>query len=582
MKSFVSLVAVGVLTSLLSMSGTAHAEKTNYEFSKKAVEFIQDEKSLMKESINPQKLNQLEADMKSLSSSVRMGINNTINATDDPLFESEPNDDFNIADLLPYDRLMAGQLLPIYDLDFFKITVPAEGILLVAGMTNNPNAIELYFEAFEEDFEDNGFLEYLGTEYEDGVEVQVYQVHKAGTYFAATFDLDNEYGYDDNGVDDLYGIMTSFLEDVTEPSMPNVNEITENTTNVTGTADIGSTITVQAGLTVLGKGITRNDGKFTVSIPKQQVGTIVTVTATDDSGNISVANEIEVQEGKVVNRIFGIDRIQTAIAISKNGWETALSVILAQGNNFPDALAASPLAYQLDAPILLTKQNSLSAETIEELIRLKTENVIIVGGEGAVSKTIEATLVARGINVERVAGVDRFDTAAKIALRMGGNPDKANVTDGSNFPDALAISSYAAQNGYPILLTRKDRLPTKTNEVLKSIPNTIVMGGNLAVSSTVFNQLNNPIRISGNNRYETAVAVIETFNLPTDKVYVATGDAFADALTGSALAARNNSHLILVRQNTIPVPTAQLIAKYNIRNFTLLGGEVAISNNLIQ
>uniref|UniRef100_UPI00035DCB05 cell wall-binding repeat-containing protein n=1 Tax=Paenisporosarcina sp. TG20 TaxID=1211706 RepID=UPI00035DCB05 len=317
-------------------------------------------------------------------------------------------------------------------------------------------------------------------------------------------------------------------------------------------------------------------GKITAKV----VGTTsITVTYGDNSETVLVTIE---QTELVVDRIYGEDRIKTAIAISKEGWDTASTVILAHGFDFPDALAASPLAYQLDAPILLTRQKSLAPETIEELKRLKTNNVIIVGGDIAVSKTIDANLQSMGISVERIDGENRFDTAAKIAKRLGGNPHKAIVTDGFNFPDALSISSYAAQNGYPILLTRSDRLPTETKNGLKLIPNTIVMGGNLAVSDAVFKQLNNPVRIKGDDRYATAVAVIDAFKLPTDKVYVATGQGFADALTGSVLAAKNGAPIILVRQNSIPAPTAQLIEDYDIRNFTLLGGEVAISSSLFQ
>lgn len=327
------------------------------------------------------------------------------------------------------------------------------------------------------------------------------------------------------------------------------------------------------------------DGSFYLDIPITVRGSnTLTVTVDDAAGNSGSSRFVIVntKEAPMVDRIYGEDRIKTAIAISKDGWDTASTVILAHGYDFPDALAASPLAYQLDAPILLTKQKSLAAETFGELKRLGTQNVIIVGGDIAVSKTIDASLKSMGISVERIAGDNRFDTAARIAKRMGGNPDTAIVTDGYNFPDALAISSYAAQNGYPILLTRSDRLPTETNDVVKTIPYTIVMGGDKAVSNTVFNQLNNPMRIAGDDRYATAVAVVELLSLSTEKVYVATGQGFADALTGSVLAAKNGAPIILVRQNSIPGPTAQLIEKYNIRNFTLLGGEVAISRSLFE
>lgn len=577
-KGFVSIIAMGVLVSLLSVSSTAHAEEENYELFKKSID-LQIDKPLVKGVIDPLKLKHLELELKRSNSLEHMSNLNMSAASEDTLFEKEPNDDFSTANILPNDTVMVGQLLPLYDFDLFKVNVPAKGVLLVAGTTNS-YAIELAFAAFEKDFEENGFLEYLGFYYEDDVEMQAYQVHKAGTYYILALDSDNE-DYDDNYEDDLYGIVTLF-EDNVEPSMPSVNEVTASSTSVTGTAEVGSKITVKVGTTVLGTAVTNKEGKYTVSIVKQKEGTTLHVTATDSAGNISEVREVNVREGNTVNRISGTNRITTAVAISKNGWKTAETVVLALGYDFPDALAASPLAYQQDAPILLTNQKKIAPETIEELKRLNAQNVIIIGGELAVSSSIANSIRSMGIKVERISGKNRFDTAAKIAVRMGGNPEKAIVTDGYNFPDALAISSYAAQNGYPILLTKTNQLPAETQTALITIPKTIVMGGEMAVSSTVFNKLKSPVRISGKSRFETAVAVIDTLNLHTEKVYVATGEAFADALTGSVLAAKNNAPIILVRKSVVPVPTADLIKRYNIRNFTLLGGEMAISKNLIE
>ncbi|QBP42031.1 cell wall-binding repeat-containing protein [Paenisporosarcina antarctica] len=352
--------------------------------------------------------------------------------------------------------------------------------------------------------------------------------------------------------------------------------VTETTTKADDTStdeDVTATATYNGFDTEV---ISVNAGLITA---KAEGTTSITVTVGDNTKTVNVT----VQKGaKTVERISGTDRIKTAIAISKKGWDTANTVILAQGYDFPDALAASPLAYQLDSPILLTKQNTLSAETIAELKRLETKKVIIVGGELAISQEVVNTLYSHGIFVERIAGKNRFETAMKIAKRMGGNPTKAIVTDGFSFPDALTISSYAAQNGYPILLTKTNSLPSETKDALQSIPNTIVMGGTLAVSTSVFDQLNKPVRIAGKSRYETAVAVIEMLDLSTDKVYVATGEAFADAMTGSVLAAKNKAPIILVRHNGIPQPTADLIEKYDIRNFTLLGGELAIGKDLFE
>ncbi|WP_148358490.1 Ig-like domain-containing protein [Peribacillus simplex] len=80
------------------------------------------------------------------------------------------------------------------------------------------------------------------------------------------------------------------------PTVPSVNGITDKSTNVTGIAEAGSTLTVKVGTKAIGTAKASTDGKYTVSIPKQKSGTKVTVTATDDAGNTSEAKEITVKD----------------------------------------------------------------------------------------------------------------------------------------------------------------------------------------------------------------------------------------------------------------------------------------------
>ncbi|MFF2498504.1 Ig-like domain-containing protein [Peribacillus sp. NPDC058075] len=86
------------------------------------------------------------------------------------------------------------------------------------------------------------------------------------------------------------------VKDVTAPSVPSVNEVTESSTSVSGTAEAGSTITVKAGTAVLGTATVDTEGKYTVTIEKQKAGTKLTVTATDEAGNISEVKEVTVKD----------------------------------------------------------------------------------------------------------------------------------------------------------------------------------------------------------------------------------------------------------------------------------------------
>ncbi|MCI2257282.1 Ig-like domain-containing protein, partial [Domibacillus sp. PGB-M46] len=83
--------------------------------------------------------------------------------------------------------------------------------------------------------------------------------------------------------------VTVTVKDITAPASPTVSEVTDQSTSVAGEAEAGSTVTVKIGTTELGTVEAGTDGKFSVSIPKQAAGTEITVTATDEAGNVSEA-----------------------------------------------------------------------------------------------------------------------------------------------------------------------------------------------------------------------------------------------------------------------------------------------------
>ena len=277
------------------------------------------------------------------------------------------------------------------------------------------------------------------------------------------------------------------------------------------------------------------------------------------------------------DRIAGADRFETAVEISKAGWTTSEIVIIARSDAFPDALAGAPLAFMHNAPILITPTANLHAATAAEIDRLKANQAIILGGTGAVSQSVEDALTLKGLTVHRFGGANRYATAAEIAENLPPYT-QAVIAYGENFPDALAIGPYAARNGWPILLTRTNSLPAETAAALTGVTDTLVVGGTSVVSPSVMALLPGPERISGVNRYATAAAINAEFPHDRSRAYVATGQAFADALTGSALAARHEAPMLLVKKTAVPSELIPLIQYQAYPRFSILGGEAAVSS----
>jgi len=302
----------------------------------------------------------------------------------------------------------------------------------------------------------------------------------------------------------------------------------------------------------------------------------------------STASEAKTRISSAIlsDRIAGADRYKTAVAISQQGWGSSDYAVLVRGDDFADALCAGPLAQKYGGPILLTAPNQLNVDTLNELKRLGVKHLFIAGGLGAVSQNIENTLQDSGIfTIERIFGNDRYETSVKFAQKIG-STGKVVLATGTDFPDALSISSIAAKLGMPILLTAKNSLPAIVRSYFQTntVTQTYVVGGTGAISETVANSVTFPSRLAGNDRYTTNVTIMQNFasELNFETIYVAIGTNFADALTGAVLAAKSSSPLVLTDVNMGSGTANFLQTKLKLKsNFVGLGGSSIVPSNAL-
>jgi extracellular elastinolytic metalloproteinase len=301
-----------------------------------------------------------------------------------------------------------------------------------------------------------------------------------------------------------------------------------------------------------------------------------------------------------VRRLAGSNRIETAVAVSRASFPAgADTVVIARSDLYPDALAGSPLAFDHEAPILVTPPESLAAPVAAEIDRLGASTAILLGGTDALSGAVADAVRAREPveTVRRVEGATRFDTAAAIAGELGG--DEVFITEGAHphprrgWPDALAVAPLAAHTGTPILLVHSDALPAPTRRALEGKRLATVVGGPTAVSQRVFTEIDavatTTERVAGDDRYATAVAVAgraESTGMGVGHVFAATGEEFVDALVAGPAVAREGGVFVLV-------PPADLDRSPAVRRFlderarriaqiTIVGGPAAVSDRVEQ
>ena len=237
-------------------------------------------------------------------------------------------------------------------------------------------------------------------------------------------------------------------------------------------------------------------------------------------------------------RIDGNDRTDTAIKISKDTYDKAKTAIIVRKDLFPDSMTASVLARLKEAPILLNPTDRLDSRVRDEIKRLGVEEVIIVGGQNSISERVREDLKAfdKDSNVERIAGLDRYETSEKVARRVVGITGKKHigvVASGQVFPDALSVGTFASRDGYPILLVKKDILPIQVERAIKDleINSVYIAGGTNTISKATEVKLPRvEERMAGKDRYETSVAIARSKFRGSKEAFIASGEEFADAL----------------------------------------------------
>lgn len=194
---------------------------------------------------------------------------------------------------------------------------------------------------------------------------------------------------------------------------------------------------------------------------------------------------------------------------------------------------------------------------------------------------------------ERIAGADRYETSAMIALERFGASTNAVLATGEDFPDALCASALAGALDAPLLLTRTATVPASIMSALDDlgVDNVWIVGGTGVVSSDVDTALTTAgmtvmPRVSGPTRYDTAkqVAYLVMDIIQEDpdahwrrEAFFVRGDEFPDALSVAPHAYNEKIPILLVAPDGVPTATEEAITFCSITDGHIIGGTGAVS-----
>ena len=164
--------------------------------------------------------------------------------------------------------------------------------------------------------------------------------------------------------------------------------------------------------------------------------------------------------GFSVERYGGANREETSLEVAE-AIGNANKAFVVGANGEADAMSIASIASDKTGatPIIVAKNGGISEDAVYEL---RGKDVVIVGGESAVTKAEEEEIGLEAKSVTRVAGKNRQETNAKVIstyYNAGfGGTDKNIVVakDGqhkkSELIDALAAANFASEKNAPIVL----------------------------------------------------------------------------------------------------------------------------------
>ncbi|MBO3443034.1 cell wall-binding repeat-containing protein [Clostridium sp. CCUG 7971] len=279
---------------------------------------------------------------------------------------------------------------------------------------------------------------------------------------------------------------------------------------------------------------------------------------------------------------------EISMKLNKSAFKKADEAILINEKSLVDGISATPLAYAKDAPIITTEWKKIDKKTIDYIKDLGVKKITIIGGLKAVSKTSEKKLTDMGIEVERISGTNRFETATEIASELNKINNVSEIyliNSRAGLENALSIYDKAAKQNTPILwFNDGDFKDTKFFIRKYKIKKVYVVGDS---EKFVYEVENSKAKIKADievvkdiNKFDTNIDTIKELHkgdikkLYTASVEYGNRSNALEYISLGGVAAKQNIP-ILITSDSFTHPQEKFIEKSNVEEIIQVGSEVS-------
>ena len=133
-------------------------------------------------------------------------------------------------------------------------------------------------------------------------------------------------------------------------------------------------------------------------------------------------------------------------------------------------VVASVYANSKSIPVVLVSPDEISESIQKELkgyVASGYTDLLLVGGNEAISFDVEKELNAMGFSVHRLWDWNREGTAARVAVELWEQSDYVVLVNGANYNNLLTAQRFAMKNNIPLLYTVDGEVPQETKTAIE-------------------------------------------------------------------------------------------------------------------
>ncbi|MFC7786856.1 Ig-like domain-containing protein [Rossellomorea sp. GCM10028870] len=345
------------------------------------------------------------------------------------------------------------------------------------------------------------------------------------------------------------------VEDKTAPAKPTVNPVGDQSTSITGKAEINATVYAKVGSTEIGKTSANGTGDFTLAISKQKAGTEISVYAVDAAGNQGEVTIVKVEDKTAPAKptVNPVGDNSTAIT----GKAEASSIVVAKvgSTELGRATTNSSGAYS----ITISKQK-VGIEI----------SVYAADGAGNQSETVKVT-----VEDKTAPAKPSVNPVGDQSTSITGKAEANSTVYASTGSTEIGKTS-AKSNGEFTIAKSKQKAGTEISVHAED------QAGNKSAVSKVQVEKEKPQlkTLIGTTRYSTAVEVSKQGWDTSTTVFLVNGGAIADGLTATPLASAHDAPILLTTKGTLPAETEAELKRLGTKKIVLIGGSGVISDEV--